>query len=152
MPGPTQTSNPWAEELKRSRRKSSRSSIKGKPGNEGCCATVQSKTDDGQSETMAIDVVAKEKAASSEVSDECVKANIMTDTEVARSPPPKVRPPSLPIEDSRSLYQDARSALRPVARMLSRSLSKEAKIEDVETPVDRLIRQGSIEPVKPAKG
>ena len=139
MPGPTQTSNPWADELKRSRRKSSRSSIKGIPGkNEG------QMSQEGQTETKA--KVSKEKASSSEdVVSKCVK------DQAERSQPPKVKPPT--IEESRSLYQDARSQLRPVARMLSRSLSKEAKavISDAEeTPVDKLIRQGSLE--QPAKG
>ena len=60
------------------------------------------------------------------------------------------------LNTNRSLYQDARSQLKPVAGILSRQLSQEAKIEvvkvaaadDDETPVDRLIKQGSIEQPK----
>ena len=58
------------------------------------------------------------------------------------------------LNTNRCLYQDARSQLKPVASILSRQLSQEAKIEvvkaadDDETPVDRLIKQGSIEQPK----
>ena len=61
------------------------------------------------------------------------------------------------LNTNRSLYLDARSQLKPVASILSRQLSQEAKIEvvkvaadDDETPVDRLIKQGSIE--QPVQG
>ena len=61
------------------------------------------------------------------------------------------------LNTNRCLYQDARSQLKPVASILSRQLSQEAKIDvvkvaapdnDDETPVDRLIKQGSIEQPK----
>ena len=60
------------------------------------------------------------------------------------------------LNTNRCLYQDARSQLKPVASILSRQLSQEAKIDVVkvaaadndETPVDRLIKQGSIEQPK----
>ena len=61
------------------------------------------------------------------------------------------------LNTKRCLYQDARSQLKPVASILSRQLSQEAKIDvvkvaapdnDDETPVDRLIKQGSIEQPK----
>ena len=63
------------------------------------------------------------------------------------------------LNTNRCLYQDARSQLKPVASILSRQLSQEAKIDvvkvdapdnddDDEKPVDRLIKQGSIEQPK----
>ncbi len=154
MPGPTPKANPWADELKKSRRrKSSSSKIAGKS---------EANTDTSQpgmqpltlGETKEMD---KEKKAGNKTS-KLEKAKL---DEKAQQPkcvndktrPPKVKPPSLPIdEESRSLYQDARSQLRPVARMLSRQMSKDMdkiKEQEEETPVDRLIRQGSLEAATP---
>lgn len=159
MPGPTTKSNPWADELKKNRRKS----IKGIAGNSPPPCTLEEgpstlgETKEMKAVKKASRTSQKEKACSHETTKtsspkqprrreskkvaKCVKA-----VENIKNRPPKVKPPALPFdeEDSRSLYQDARNQLRPVARMLSRQMSKDSKTED-ETPVDRLIRQGSLD-------
>ena len=219
MPGPTTKNNPWSEELKKSRRKSS----KGLSGNEGNKAdSPPEKTrqiDDGgglrqgvgaggggtatplnlgETKEMATKppqskdskqqylkekagldekVVAKsretttapaapaaavpktrETTAAVAAVKKCVNDNVR--------PVPKVKPPSLPDDGgglSRSLYQDARNHLRPAAKMLSRQMSKDNKLDEEipgadtddnhdtsetheETPVDRLIRLDQTKP------
>ena len=116
-----------------------------------------------QKKVSLVDEVAKTVTTTTTTDKKCVNDKVRPAT-------PKAKPPSLPNDNagdsSRSLYQDARSHLRPVARMLSRQMSKDAKEEATtaddtvtnvdhdsdndETPVDRLIRQGSLElqPVK----
>jgi hypothetical protein len=223
MPGPTTKNNPWSEELKKSRRKSSKG-ISGNEGNKvnsppektrqiddgggsgeggddrdglsqgaggGGTATPlnlgetkematkppQSKDSKQQylKEKAGLDekVVAKTRettaaaaaavpktrettAAAAEVK-KCVNDNVR--------PLPKVKPPSLPDDGglSRSLYQDARNHLRPAAKILSRQMSKDNKLEEeipgadagdnhdtsethAETPVDRLIRLDQTKP------
>lgn len=157
MPGPTTKSNPWADELKKNRRKS----IKGIAGNTPSCTIEEGPSTLGETKEASVKnesrTSQKEKACSHETTKtsspkqrrgelkkvaKCVKA-----VENIKNRPPKAKPPALPFdeEDSRSLYQDARNQLRPVARMLSRQMSKDnGKTED-ETPVDRLIRQGSLD-------
>ena len=160
MPGPTAKTNPWAEELKKSRRRSRKglnSSVSGKdeaeaeakeasiaspPAPAGASLTL--------SETKETMLEKQEKAASlgDETVKKCVKDSCSSST-AAVGRPPKVKPPSLPVDDdSRSIYQDARSQLRPVvARMLSRQMSQDKNNEMIEedddNPVDKMIRQGS---------
>ena len=157
MPGPTAKTNPWAEELKKSRRRSRKglnSSVSGKDAAEA--EAIVSAPPAGASlnlsETKEKMLEQQEKAASlgDETVKKCVKDSCSSSA-TAAGRPPKVKPPSLPVdEDSRSLYQDARSQLRPVvARMLSRQMSQDKSNEmmekevDVENPVDKMIRQGS---------
>ena len=160
MPGPTAKNNPWADELKKSRRRRSRKglSVSGKdehnvednPAEE---AVKQADNVTNLSETKADhdDTTKLEKKASlDEISKKCVKDTVNSSSKVR---PPKVKPPSLPIdEDSRSLYQDARTQLRPVtARMISRQLSQEPEVshqEALENPVDKIIRQDSMTGIK----
>ena len=128
MPGPTAKTNPWADELKKSRRRSRKglSSVSGKDpglsltGEAEAAAAVSAKTNLSETKESVLD---REKA--SLVGDEIVGcktnwAKAEKNSSPGQGRPPKVKPPSLPVdEDSRSLYQDARSQLRPVARMLS---------------------------------
>ena len=204
MPGPTTKNNPWADELKKSRRKSSTKGISGKEGNKEIGRRRSNVDDSGGNDAddksiVGSDVLCgggtatatplnlsetKEMATKPQLSkqqyqkekanlDEVVKTSTgttPTTTTVKKCViadkvrPPKAKAPSLPADEdcSRSLYQDARSHLRPVARILSRQLSKDTKEEDLvdaaaadddddnagataETPVDRLIRQGSLD-------
>ena len=233
MPGPTTKNNPWSEELKKSRRKSSKG-ISGNEGNKADSPPEKTRqiddgggggegSDDrdglsqgagggggtatplnlGETKEMATKppqskdskqqylkekagldekVVAKSRetttaaaAAAPAVAEpktretkaaavaaaaavkKCVNDNVR--------PVPKVKPPSLPDDGglSRSLYQDARNHLRPAAKMLSRQMSKDNKLEEdipgadggdkndtletrAETPVDRLIRLDQTKP------
>ena len=215
MPGPTTKSNPWAEELKKSRRKSSKG-LSGKESVDIDKKLVKSSGDDkidpvsgggggggggggdgicdadGGKATPALNLdVTKEmtskpllpalplkqndpkKVNLAHTAPHEVAKTVTTTTPTAdkkcvndkvRPATPKAKPPSLPDNDnagdsSRSLYQDARSHLRPVARMLSRQMSKDTKEEATtaahddhdETPVDMLIRQGSLEMQLPVK-
>ena len=230
MPGPTTKNNPWSEELKKSRRKSS----KGISGNEknkadsppektrqiddgggggegsddrdglsqgaggGGTATPlnlgetkematkppQSKDSKQQylKEKASLDekVVAKSRETTAAAAAPAVAEPKTRETKAAAvaaaaavkkcvndnvRPVPKVKPPSLPDDGglSRSLYQDARNHLRPAAKMLSRQMSKDNKLEEeipgadggdkndtlethAETPVDRLIRLDQTKP------
>ena len=209
MPGPTTKNNPWADELKKSRRKSSTKGISGKEGGNKEIGRRRSNVDDsggndvddksivgndvlcggtattplnlGETKEMAtkpqvskqqyqkekanLDEVAKTSTGTTPTTTTVKKCVIATD----KVRPPKAKAPSLPVDEdcSRSLYQDARSHLRPVARILSRQLSKDTKEEDlvdaaaladdddnagaaVETTVDRLIRQGSLDQQLPS--
>lgn len=142
MPGPTTKTNPWADELKKSRRKSSKG-ISGKA--EGDIGKTKQPLTLGETKEMASNTTTEkvrpmlDDTTGSSKKVKCVNA-------IDKARPPKAKPPSLPPdEESRSmLYQDARSQLRPVARMLSKQMSK-VDNADEETPVDRLIRQGSLE-------
>ena len=169
MPGPTAKSNPWAEELKKSHRRRSRKglSVSGKDEKEAEMTAGQeaakkpdkilnlSETKDDTSNLEEKDEKASLDTKDDEISNKkCVKDEVKSSSSKVR--PPKVKPPALPVdEDSRSLYQDARSQLRPVARILSRQLSQEVfsagQAEDQEAnenPVDKLIRQGSMTGIK----
>ena len=221
MPGPTTKNNPWSEELKKSRRKSSKG-ISGNEGNKADSPPEKTRQIDdgggddrdglsqgaggggtatplnlGETKEMATKppqskdskqqylkekagldekVVAKsretttapaapaaavpktrETTAAVAAVKKCVNDNVR--------PVPKVKPPSLPYDGglSRSLYQDARNHLRPAAKMLSRQMSKDNKLEEeipgadagdnhdtsethAETPVDRLIRLDQTKP------
>ena len=192
MPGPTTKNNPWADELKKSRRKSSTKGISGKEGDKDGRRRSNGDDGGGGSDDKSGDVLCggnattplnlgetKEMATKPQLSkqqyqkekaslDEVAKTSTGTTTTVKKCVnadkvrPPKAKAPSLPVDEdcSRSLYQDARSHLRPVARMLSRQMSKDTKDEELgdavdddddnateaaETPVDRLIRQGSLD-------
>lgn len=229
MPGPTTKNNPWSEELKKSRRKSSKG-ISGNEGNKADSPPEKTRQIDdggggddrdglsqgaggggtatplnlGETKEMATKppqskdskqqylkekagldekVVAKTRetttavpaaaaavvpksrettaAAAAAAVKKCVNDNVR--------PVPKVKPPSLPDDGglSRSLYQDARNHLRPAAKMLSRQMSKDNKLEEeisgvdagdnpddisethAETPVDRLIRLDQTKPNQP---
>ena len=232
MPGPTTKNNPWSEELKKSRRKSS----KGISGNEGnkadsppektrqiddggggegsddreglsqgagdCGGGTATPLNLGETKEMATKppqskdskqqylkekagldekVVAKSRETTTAAAAPAVsvpKSRETTAAAVAAAatavkkcvndnvrPVPKVKPPSLPDDGglSRSLYQDARNHLRPAAKMLSRQMSKDNKLEEeipgadggdnndtlethAETPVDRLIRLDQTKP------
>ena len=95
--------------------------------------------------------LSSERRSKVEKADEVVKKQKCVNDKF--KPVPKAKPPSLASaigdEHSRSLYQDARSQLRPVGKILSKQMSREAaEVEkdqvEQETPVDRLIRQGSL--------
>ena len=228
MPGPTTKNNPWSEELKKSRRKSSKG-ISGNEGNKADSPPEKTRQIDdgagggddrdglsqgaggggtatplnlGETKEMATKppqskdskqqylkekagldekVVAKSRETTTAAPAAAVPKTRETTAAVTAAaavkkcvndnvrPVPKVKPPSLPDDGglSRSLYQDARSHLRPAAKMLSRQLSKDNKLEEeempgdnagdnhdtsearAETPVDRLIRQGSLDQTKP---
>ena len=228
MPGPTTKNNPWSEELKKSRRKSSKG-ISGNEGNKADSPPEKTRQIDdggggeggddrdglsqdagggggtatplnlGETKEMATKppqskdskqqylkekagldekVVAKSRetttaaapaaavpktrettaaVAAAAAVKKCVNDNVR--------PVPKVKPPSLPDDGglSRSLYQDARNHLRPAAKMLSRQMSKDNKLEEeipgadagdnhdttethAETPVDKLIRLDQTKP------
>ena len=161
MPGPTAKNNPWAEELKKSHRRRSRKglSVSGKDEKEAEMTAGQeaakkpdkilnlSETKDDTSNLEEKDEKASLDTKDDEISTKkCVKDEVKSSSS-SKVRPPKVKPPALPVdEDSRSLYQDARSQLRPVARILSRQLSQEEKAN--ENPVDKLIRQGSMTGIK----
>ena len=170
MPGPTAKNNPWAEELKKSHRRRSHKGLSGKDEKEAAEMTagqeIAAKKPDkilNLSETKddTSNLEEKDEKASLDTKDDeisykkCVKDQVKSSSS-SKVRPPKVKPPSLPVdEDSRSLYQDARSQLRPVARILSRQLSQEVfsagQAEDQEAnenPVDKLIRQGSMTGIK----
>ena len=232
MPGPTTKNNPWSEELKKSRRKSSKG-ISGNEGNKADSPPEKTRqiddgggggegSDDrdglsqgaggggtatplnlGETKEMATkppqskdskQQYLKEKAS---LDEKVVAKSRETTTAAAAAAPavaepktretkaaavaaaaavkkcvndnvrpvPKVKPPSLPDDGglSRSLYQDARNHLRPAAKMLSRQMSKDNKLEEeipgadggdnndtsethAETPVDRLIRLDQTKP------
>ena len=160
MPGPTAKNNPWAEELKKSHRRRSHKGLSGKDEKEAAEMTAGqeiaakkpdkilnlSETKDDTSNLEEKDEKASLDTKDDEISNKkCVKDEVKSSSSKVR--PPKVKPPALPVdEDSRSLYQDARSQLRPVARILSRQLSQEEKAN--ENPVDKLIRQGSMTGIK----
>ena len=227
MPGPTTKNNPWSEELKKSRRKSSKG-ISGNEGNKADSPPEKTRqiddggggegSDDrdglsqgaggggtatplnlGETKEMATKppqskdskqqylkekagldekVVAKSRETTTAAAAPAAAVPKTRETTAAIAaaavkkcvndnvrPVPKVKPPSLPDDGglSRSLYQDARNHLRPAAKMLSRQMSKDNKLEEeipgadagdnhdtsethAETPVDRLIRLDQTKP------
>ena len=228
MPGPTTKNNPWSEELKKSRRKSSKGISGNEQGNKADSPPEKTRqiddgggegSDDrdglsqgggggtatplnlGETKEMATKppqskdskqqylkekagldekVVAKSRETTTAAAAPAVAVPKTRETTAAAAPAaaavkkcvndnvrpvPKVKPPSLPDDGglSRSLYQDARNHLRPAAKMLSRQMSKDNKLEEeipgddagdnndtlethAETPVDRLIRLDQTKP------
>jgi hypothetical protein len=166
MPG-SSNDNPWADELKKSRRRSRASFTKGAGNVSSADEQVLTCPDLSSQKTTTNLAETKEMTFDDKKKTNCVKEQSQGQSKQGKIRPvikpaqpapadlpklPKVKPPDLPV--SSGLYQGARSQLRPVARMLSRQMSKESAMkseifeEDVdglETPVDRLIRQGSIE-------
>ena len=176
MPGPT---NPWAAELKKTRRRSH--PLKGKDGQAGSREQDHSSSNpdskdpvrknpkqdsnedaDAKSliETRENDTAKEEEEVGKAEVKKCVKVQDKTKKSAFKAKSPqqqkqKQQQSLTSSESSKSLYQDARSHLKPVAKILSRQLSQEGgncskKTSDTDNPVDLLIEQGSIE--QPVQG
>ena len=179
MPGPT---NPWATELKKTRRRSH--PLKGKDGQSGSKEQDQSSSNPDSKdpvrknpkkdsiedantksliETRENDTAKKEEEVGKAEVKKCVKVQDKTKKSAFKAKSPQhqqkqkhQQQPLTTSESSKSLYQDARSHLKPVAKILSRQLSQEGgnnshkKTLDTDNPVDLLIEQGSIE--QPVQG
>ena len=109
MPGPTSTKNPWAAELNK---KSQRRRSHHFKGNDSDTPANQ---DDSLSETRG-------KTMDAEKADEvkkCVKVQDRTSPKVSNnSQQQQQKPTPSSSPESKSLYQDARSQLKPVANIL----------------------------------
>ena len=112
MPGPTSTKNPWAAELNKKSQRRRSHHLKG--NDQLHCSDTPANQDDSLSETRG-------KTMDAEKADEvkkCVKVQDRTSPKVSNNSQQQQQKPTTSSPESKSLYQDARSQLKPVANIL----------------------------------